>query len=458
MEPVILFEHETGTYKLPFASMDAETLNGIIKLALDSEYIPIRITLVNLKPEQNCVFNAGAINNTLIRWHDKVIPKYFEILGHKVEKKPSPFIKDNFGIDLADYITESFSNERFWVELNDQNELKTIYLTQEKSFFFFHVPIYDGETEYPRFSNGFVDSSLTLKDSLTCRKIEATRKDGTKYTAVIKSLSMSEILSITDETYVNYCKGRGSYTLDPYEHIADQVLLREFKTRQLSAANISMSFSDNQKDEEIIKYLKSKLAHSKIFELADSHVPGSTAIDTTVYAKPAAESGVEVRVYDRNKHIPLENKVKFPALKLHKENFSFEREKTLTLIFAEIKVEQLQSAGFTDIKIHFETPVAKKDGSPRGYLDLSVYGTKAGQTYGQVYEMKAWATVSASGKTKLDFQCENYDIETIVKKNGGVDNSFSTVPFTKVIGHNLTLLPLKMKDPNLVGEIRSDLV
>ena len=430
----ILFEKNDENFLLDCSTLTEQQFNEQLENNINNNYTPVRIIFENITPEQSLLFNTKIINRKITRHFDEFIEqnyiqKYNSPNSIKTIKKMSnKEIKSKFNININEYLDKYISNERFLVTLVNNIPISIEIINTAKLYF--------GKVHFDTVD--FDSESLVNKD------IQKVRYDNPIYIDKNKNEHIVE-LKIRDMEYyykmANYNNILSKEKEEPngipfwkYFFVKESKNLIYPTIKNIK--NNAISFNDNEKDQNIQEHLQKLLKDSSILSLHE--IEHHNISDKQIIFKSKSQSDVEVKIYDRYHSTPYSNIANnLQCCLLHKSNFSFERERTLTIIFIEKFIELLKEHCHNNIEIEMESPTNTFDNNI-GYLDLIIKSELNGHVFGQVFEFKAHNLLTLKLKEEMEKQANNYNV--INKLNQlGISKYYNQKNIGSVISENLTI-------------------
>ena len=349
-------------------------------------YIPRRIILSNVNKYEANVFYLKPINAYLNNIYDEMINVFSS--KHKLLKMSGAKLR-TYDFDISEYLSGT-SNDRYYVKITD-NRIEKIYLLEKSHLFLF----YEMESIH-----NFDEDSL-IKKTYNIKKEH-------------NFLERIDPIDLYSEYYNNHRIDKKKFFLRRETDKIEDII--EFNTRTNNIVLI------NENDEQIVKRIE-KNNDNNIFEINNKNS------QIGVFVRMKHLSDIEVTIYDRkyNKSNNIIHQLSWYNLFT---KVSFEREKTLSVLYIEKFVKILQNKGHTNIKIELEKPSKKVEGG-NGFLDLLVLSNKNGKQYGQMFEFKALYNYTKNVEETCQEQADNYDIKNIIDKNN-IQESYKNLNYKKV--------------------------
>lgn len=446
MTPLLLLDNGDGeTFALDIGESTPESLDSMLDHLVQEGYRPVRLLFNNLPKALSLMFNVAGINDELRKLWEAQEQQYFEDLvgAGKLEKLSSKALRDRFGVNIGDAISSKTSNNSFYAIVEHDGRLRSVSAVQKK-WAFFGLP---GRTNgTPSFNEGaFVSQRLQSRPGVN--RLTATAPDGGTYRVPFQVVSVEQML--VDNNWQNVREPMESVpegrfnVLQYFGYKSDDAI---FRPQVADLLKTTLAFTVGLGDEDIENAMKAAAETSEHFKLVRAaRTNGDTKFvdDRRVVFNQHPSNDVVVEVYERGQKDPRSTaSQEFPWVYLRKENLAFEREKVMTMLFMNKRIEFLRSQGHTNIKVVLERPVTKHSGENGvnfGFVDLGVFSTSpAGVRMGQMYEFKAWEVMGAIQAGKLEQQANNYNVDQWVSAEK-ITMSHDGGPVNRVLGLNLDL-------------------
>lgn len=440
MEAYLVMDKENVNIGIPLKHLSKEDLDYAIDHWKHQGYTPVRIIFENLLPGHANVFNTKPVNDRVKVVMRNEIKKFFECRNLRADFLSSAALREKYGISVQDAVKRQLSNNGFWCTFDHNDDLREVYILKYKELYFAKVNNY-GQYKVQFGENSFVDRSVKRKDDVLF--LTGKSKGGLDNIVEVIDLDVYNVFERTNYNgFLTKNAGRGkSHKISLYDYIIDSC---GDKIEELLSNTKALStyHGDNQDDEYVQKVLHNLSKNTEsIFSLAKTQSETTGIADLMIQLKSSAKIGATITFYDRtfsdapSKHTN-ENGSVINYVNLHKSNLAFEREKVMTVLFIQTALDWLKANGHADITLELEKNTRKKTGDS-GYLDCTIYSTKDGVQYGQVFEFKSWYDFEASSQEVLKNQCAGYDVKNALKKRN-VTVNYSDEDIYCVKGMNLT--------------------
>ena len=481
---LLLFTHEErtiggGAYSLDIGSMTEEDVDRRTLELQEDGFRPVRLLFDSFPKELSLLYNVTSINDELDKllvgkWNKGKMEKDGSVIKRRscdfkgafdryldLQTTPDDQVVvlkrgdliDIYGIDIRDAVVSDISNNNFYLVLNQAGRVRGVHVLQKiKAYFLFPDPI---NLSHSTFNAGAFTEQKMIFNGNTRIGVSPPNGDP-PYSVPFYAVSVEKVLEEDNwEGIADQKKRTISERFDFWHFFAMEVKSRFFRKSLDQMIGVTLSESIGLGDNEIEKELVRCASSSEYFKLVQYKREGNYLVnDRKVVFKPHPE--VTFEVYDRYSHTPYSTAGDASAsagrdlswIYLRKGNTAFEREKSLTLLYLQHRLDHLRRLGHTNIRVVLERPVPKFEkgsGNGTGFIDLGLFSSGPdGKRYGQLYEFKAWGHINDAGLKKIEDQACNYNVEEMVSGwHEQVDFSYDSAGVNQVCGHNLELHTLE---------------